>query len=636
MNTSTHGGQGQAQNETQAGDSVIPTITTADTVIAVDVDHGNAQATNTEISPSSLDAAVHPFSDTFQPNDPPVPSHIRSSTSDTTNNLEGYSPTLQSRQLSGHQQSNIPYVHSIRNEYPVYPSGYRTPDGTGHGHGQGSHSGGHSHGHHSHHGHHSSHQHHRGGVLAAIDYEGLDACVNEVAQEEKDFLESQPQVSIPLINPTEFPDKGSKEYPRSLGRAASTASTSVFSSGFRRRSARKASFYGERAPREPSLSRILSTATQQREPGAEGPNVFSDLLKDGCFWIDILDPSDLDMQICAKVIIMGKYFHVHPLTIEDISTEEVREKYEVFRNYYFVCFRTFDQDYNSGSYLQPVSIYCVVLREGIITFHFRPTNHHLNVLRRLEQFHAHITLTPDWINYALLDDITDSFASPIQTIEYEVDSIDELVLLLRENETSDMLRRIGSCRKNVMAISRLLTNKADVIRGLMKRFDERYLFITGNASAGTTGSTGATSAGAQQAPVEDSASHVQQQQQQQYHREGEMLLYLGDILDHVLTMIQSLSSYEKILARSHSNYLAQISLEINQLSNKTNSVVGTLTFFASLIVPMTFIAGLWGMNIHVPGDGNDELGLHWWWGILGFMLAYCVAAVIFGRHYGLI
>ncbi|KAF9372857.1 CorA metal ion transporter, partial [Podila verticillata] len=645
MNTSMQGnGQGD-----EAVDS-IPTITTttADTVIAVDDQGHDAQATTTttEITPSH--AFVHPFTDTFQPSEASVgslfgfqqSSHAVPSISDTTNNNpEGYSPTIQPRRLSGHQQSNIPYVHSIKNDYPVYPSGYRIPDGTGHGHGQGqgAYAGGHSHGHHSHHGQRSSHQHHRGGVLAAIDYEGLDGCINEMAVEENEFM-AQQHVSTPLIDDSKvFSDMDSNEYPRSLDRAASTGSTSVFGSGFRRRSARKASFYGERAPRpplpeqirytfysrttgliqEPSLPKILSTATLQSDPGTEGPNVFSDLLKDGCFWIDILDPSDLDMQICAK------YFHVHPLTIEDISTEEVREKYEVFRNYYFVCFRTFDQDYNSGSYLQPVSIYCVVLREGIITFHFRPTNHHLNVLHRLEQFHSHITLTPDWINYAMLDDITDSFASPIQTIEYEVDSIDELVLLLRENETSDMLRRIGSCRKNVMAISRLLTNKADVIRGLMKRFDERFLIITG-ISTGTTGTTsGATSGatvGAQQTP-EDSTSHIQQQQQQQCHREGEMLLYLGDILDHVLTMLQSLSGYEKILARSHSNYLAQISLEINQLSNKTNSVVGTLTFFASLIVPMTFVAGLWGMNIHVPGDGNDDAGLHWWWGLLGFMLA---------------
>ncbi|KAI9242655.1 MAG: hypothetical protein BYD32DRAFT_362456, partial [Podila humilis] len=328
------------------------------------------------------------------------------------------------------------------------------------------------------------------------------------------------------------------------------------------------------------------------------------------YWLDILDPSDFDMQI------LSKHFHIHPLTIEDISTEEIREKYEVFRHYYFVCFRTFDQDYNSGSYLQPASMYSVVLRDGIITFHFRPTNHHLNVLRRVEQLQSHITLTPDWINYALLDDITDSFASPIQTIEYEVDSIDELVLLLRENETTDMLRRIGSCRKNVMAMSRLLANKADVVRGLMKRFDERYavapLIPSSIAAPTTTAPSTAPS--------------------------DEMLLYLGDILDHVLTMLQSLSGYEKVLDRSHSNYLAQISLEINQLSNKTNEVVGTLTFFASLIVPMTFITGLWGMNVHVPGQpGQDpDEPLNWWWGLIGFMILYCAIAVAFGKRYGLI
>lgn len=228
----------------------------------------------------------------------------------------------------------------------------------------------------------------------------------------------------------------------------------------------------------------------------------------------------------------------------------------------------------------------------------------------MEQLHSHITLTPDWINYAILDDITDSFASPIQTIEYEVDSIDDLVLLLRENETTDMLRRIGSCRKNVMAMSRLLANKADVVRGLMKRFDERYAItplVSASATAAATttaaaatapGATGASAGAAGGAPSvkNDEPGHnmIAVPGLQQHYRDGEILLYLGDILDHVLTMLQSLGSYEKILDRSHSNYLAQISLEINQLSNKTNEVVGTLTFFASLIVPMTFVTGLWG------------------------------------------
>ncbi|KAF9916287.1 CorA metal ion transporter [Lobosporangium transversale] len=527
-----------------------------------------------------------------------------------------YTPSIRSTHLSGHQQSVRPYTSSIRNEYHAPLGGHRMMDGGG------------------------GYQFTRDSDKPMlIDYAGLDASIAEASLIENGFQRTTLEESLAKLPATTYDTQGdnnNKEKGTSTGkdlhRTTSTGSSILLrgssnndgNTEFRRRSARKASFYSERAPRPPlpeslrytfyskttgfiqapSMPQILSSATIQTEDGGStAPTVFSDILKDGCFWLDILDPSDFDMHILAKD------FQVHPLTIEDISTEEVREKYEVFRHYYFVCFRTFDQDYNSGSYLQPASMYSVVFRDGLITFHFRPTNHHLNVLRRIEQLHSHITLTPDWINYALLDDITDSFASPIQTIQYEVDSIDELVLLLRESETTDMLRRIGSCRKNVMSLSRLLANKADVVRGLMKRFDERYAIaplasssaMAANAgnSATTAGNGGPNSAGANNGAAssgsvpkaDDNAGGLIHPNN---HRDGEILLYLGDILDHVLTMLQSLWSYEKILDRSHSNYLAQISLEINQLSNKTNEVVSSLTFFASLIVPMTFISGLWG------------------------------------------
>ncbi|KAF9114497.1 CorA metal ion transporter [Mortierella sp. AM989] len=537
---------------------------------------------------------------------------------------DDYTPSIRSGHLPAHQQSTRPYSPSIRNEYHPPMGGHRFAEG-----------------------HHSA-NYRDSGKPTVIDYAGLDATVAEAT-----LLEVGYQKNMFAESATTPESEDTKESKKGLDRAASTSSSILLeppsgNTQFRRRSARKASFYSERAPRPPlpesmrytfysrstgfvqapSLPQVVSNATIETDDGPQSPSVFSDLLKDGCYWLDILDPSDLDMQI------LSKHFHVHPLTIEDISTEEVREKYEVFRHYYFVCFRTFDQDYNSGSYLQPASMYSVVFKDGIITFHFRPTNHHLNVLRRMEQLHSHITLTPDWINYALLDDITDSFASPIQTIQYEVDSIDELVLLLRESETTDMLRRIGSCRRNVMSLSRLLSYKADVVRGLMKRFDERYAvapLVGANSQAASAGTTGA--------PVKtEEMTNVGGPIYSQHHRDGEILLYLGDILDHVLTMLQSLWSYEKILDRSHSNYLAQISLEINQLSNQTNQVVGRLTFFASLIVPMTFVTGLWGMNIHVPGQPGQEPGepLDWWWGMIGFLALYCMVAIFFGKRYELI
>ena len=74
----------------------------------------------------------------------------------------------------------------------------------------------------------------------------------------------------------------------------------------------------------------------------------------------------------------------------------------------------------------------------------------------------------------MIDDITDAFGPLIQNIEYEVDSIDELVLILKDAEQSDMLRRIGTCRKKVMGLLRLMGNKADVVKGLAKRCNENW------------------------------------------------------------------------------------------------------------------------------------------------------------------
>lgn len=167
-------------------------------------------------------------------------------------------------------------------------------------------------------------------------------------------------------------------------------------------------------------------------------------------------------------------FGIHPLTTEDILTEETREKIELFRNYYLVCFRSFDQDPYSPTHLEPLNMYIVVFREGTLSFHFQSTNHPQNVRRRIKQLRDYINVTSDWISYALIDDITDAFGPLIQSIEYEVDNIDELVLILSPNDRSDMLRRIGTCRKKVMGLLRLMGNKADVVKGLAKRCNENW------------------------------------------------------------------------------------------------------------------------------------------------------------------
>ncbi|WAR63472.1 hypothetical protein PtB15_17B72 [Puccinia triticina] len=195
----------------------------------------------------------------------------------------------------------------------------------------------------------------------------------------------------------------------------------------------------------------------------------------------------------------------------------------------------------------------------------------------------YINVTSDWISYALIDDITDAFGPLIQGIEYEVDSIDELVLILKDVEQSDMLRRIGTCRKKVMGLLRLMGNKADVVKGLAKRCNENWSV----------------------APKSDIG------------------LYLSDIQDHLVTMTQNLNHYEKILSRSHSNYLAQISIEMTDANNQINDVLSKLTALGSILVPMNLVTGLWGMNVHVPGQDVAE-GYAWFIAIVCALVSFGV------------
>lgn len=160
-----------------------------------------------------------------------------------------------------------------------------------------------------------------------------------------------------------------------------------------------------------------------------------------------------------------------------------------------------------------------------------------------------------------MDEITDSFAPMIQQIESEVDVIDDLVLLYKTDQ-SDMILRIGTCRKRVIQMVRLLSTKVEVVRGLIKRIMEERHFEMNDEEGGKI-----------------------------YPDVG---LYLGDVQDHILTMLQNLNHYETVLSRSESNYLARISIELTQTSNSTNHVIGRLTIFATVLLPMNLVTGLWG------------------------------------------
>ncbi|KAK6456615.1 uncharacterized protein RJT20DRAFT_32452 [Scheffersomyces xylosifermentans] len=479
------------------------------------------------------------------------------------------------------------------------------------------------------------------------------------------------------------------------------------------------------------------------------------------FWLDVLDPTEEEMKVLSKT------FGIHPLTTEDIFLGETREKVELFKSYYFICFTSFDvvyerrkqrakeqekklnklqEMYDNGNYdgedgssifggaerksriwklfsslvgknsdkrsragsfvqpgtktstsrkskgkkiregeLSPLNMYMIVFKDAVITFHFSATPHPINVRRRARLLRDYLTVTSDWICYALIDDITDSFAPMIDSIEEEVNSIEDAILKMHSGGDSDddsdsddsdadekseysgpihrggkrrksdeavinskdkdnvfiwrkrskstvehgignrfkkvtksnssksssksstsasskilgwkrkgdMLRRIGECRKRVMSVLRLLGSKADVIKGFSKRFSEAM--AEGNKTSS----------------------------------KGEIGMYLGDIQDHIVTMVQSLNHYEKLLARFHSNYLAQINIDMTKVNNDTNDVLGKITILGTIVLPINVVTGLWGMNCLVPGQDYDSLT--WFYSIVGAMCLFSILAYNYAR-----
>jgi magnesium transporter len=319
-------------------------------------------------------------------------------------------------------------------------------------------------------------------------------------------------------------------------------------------------------------------------PGETFRDLFELGPEGGVWWLDMLNPSEEEIStICSA-------FRVHPLTREDITTQETREKVELFKSYYFLCFRSFYAvDKDSEDYLEPINIYAVVFREGLLTFSFCQNTHAATVRRRIGRLRDYVNLSADWVCYALIDEIVDSFGPVLSEMERESDTIEDSVFTARFEDSRAMLKQIGECRKKIMALTRLLGGKADVIKSFAKKCNEAYAV----------------------AP------------------RGDVGLYLSDVQDHIVTMMSNLGHFEKMLSRSHTNHLTQITLQHTEQGSEANALLGKITVIATILVPMNLVAGLFGMNVPVPGA--DSGGLGWWFGIVGVVFGIAVIFVTLAK-----
>ena len=103
----------------------------------------------------------------------------------------------------------------------------------------------------------------------------------------------------------------------------------------------------------------------------------------------------------------------------------------------------------------------------------------------------------------------------------------------------------------------------------------------------------------------------------------------------MVTNMNNLGHFEKMLSRSHSNCLAQISMDAITQGNRTNAVLSKITLLATILVPLNLVCGLFGMNVPVPG-GIIEGGLGWFFGILGGIGFMVLCSITAARWYRVI
>lgn len=280
-------------------------------------------------------------------------------------------------------------------------------------------------------------------------------------------------------------------------------------------------------------------------------------------WLNIDGLHDTDL-----IGRLGHHFDIHPLTLEDILNTGQRPKWEDFGHYIYVVLRMLRLDVQSNRILsEQVSL--IVTPKALISFQESQGDVFAPIRARLHKGRTRIrTSSSDYLAYALMDAVVDHYFVILDRIGEE---IDELELKILDQPHPDLLKNLYALKGEVAALRKYIWPSREVIMGISK--DDSSL-------------------------ISDATK-----------------LFLRDVYDHTIQVIDTIESYRELLSGLMDLYLTTV-------SNKMNEVMKVLTIMASLFIPLTFIAGIYGMNFEYMPE------LKWPWGYGAVWLAMILLALV--------
>jgi magnesium transporter len=292
---------------------------------------------------------------------------------------------------------------------------------------------------------------------------------------------------------------------------------------------------------------------------------------EGILWLNVDGLGDVQV-----LEILGQHFDLHPLSLEDVLNIPQRPKLEDYETYQFLVIRIPGLRETAGE-TEQMSLF--LGPSYVLTFQERPSEVFEPVRHRLRQGRGKIRRGgADYLAYALLDAAIDGFFPFLEALGEQLESLEDAVLDTPERQT---LESIYAMRRTLMHLRRALWPVREAV----------------NAFARTD-----------TALVTD-----------------ETRFFLSDCYDHVLQVLDVLEHYREFSGSLMETYLSS-------QSNHLNEVMKVLTVIATIFIPLTFVAGLYGMNFNPEASVWNMPELNWHWGypfslllmvtITGLLLAF--------------
>ncbi|NNJ96831.1 MAG: magnesium/cobalt transporter CorA [Gammaproteobacteria bacterium] len=267
---------------------------------------------------------------------------------------------------------------------------------------------------------------------------------------------------------------------------------------------------------------------------------------------------------------VGQLLNIHPLVLEDILNTHQRPKFEEHDSYLYIVLKRLSLE--SGHFAVNYEQISILVRDNfVVTFKenndeiFTPLQQRLmNGKWRIRNQGA------DYLTYTILDTIVDGMFIILDSIDENIESTEETLL---SNPTTESLATIQRLKRELIYIRKAISPLRDLLSAI-PRTDSSII--------------------------------------------GEKThLYFSDVHDHVLRITESIDSHRDMLT-------GLLDIYISSVSNRMNEIMKVLTVFASIFIPLTFIAGIYGMNF----EYMPELSWRWAYPALWLLFVLIPIALI--------